>query len=536
MLKMANADTCMAATFTFIWTIENISELTYIDLESPSFVVKSMGNAKWFMKINEYAGFYCEIQTYDSSEKVRDGIDFEFSILDADGSPLISKRSREPRFCLSLFTIDAFFKKWAEFMPNNVLTIQCRMWEKENKIPTTDLCFARTKLRTYYETFQWAIEEFSALKSSAVKDFRELASTEKKVYSLKPLMEKGPYMALILFLKKSSNSEDVHVNFLIEKGRDYAFSCEISALDANGQANFQAIHAVKAHNEELSAVKFSNSGDWLASCSWEPVINLWTIDDDHFHLRTYLRGHKMGVSDVAFSSDNSQLASASDDKTVKIWDICNAKCIRTFTGHSNFVFCITFRGDLILSGSDDKTAKLWDKRIGECIRNIQYHSERVTSVDFSQRNNTMLTSSMDHTCAFHEFRTTKLVDFFVESDAVSYAKFIGSGKRVTVSTHDSVIKLWDCSKRRVVKKYEGHLNATYSVFSHISHANSFIASGSEDQSIYLWYPKSEEIAQVLEGHEDAVLSVQFHPQNEAILVSGCLGKTMTLYKNIATDD
>ncbi|GBL98961.1 WD repeat-containing protein 5 [Araneus ventricosus] len=302
------------------------------------------------------------------------------------------------------------------------------------------------------------------------------------------------------------------------------------------RANFKLVDAIKAHNQDVSAVKFSNSGELLASCSWEPVINLWTINDNSFSLETLMTGHRAGVSDIAFSSDDRQLASASDDQTVKVWDVATTKCIATFTGHSHYVFCITFGGDLIFSGSYDNTAKVWDRRVEKCIRNIQYHTDRVTSVDFSRRDNSMLTGSLDHTFAFHDLRSSKLLQYYVESNAITYAKFTGRRRQVAVSTFDSVIKFWDCNKKRAVKKYEGHLNLKYSVFSHVSHAGTFLASGSEDKSIYIWYRKSEEIAQVLEDHEDIVLSVQFHPKNEAILVSGCLDKTMALYKNMVEDD
>ncbi|CAL1292280.1 unnamed protein product [Larinioides sclopetarius] len=231
---METNDVATRATFTYIWVIENFSALTYIDLKSPSFVVKSMGDTMWHLQMDEYAGFFCHIRTNPFSAKKDEGIDFEFSFLGDDGLPLISKTSSEPSLFLTLMYRDEFLRRWAEFIPNNTLTVQCRMWKRQHEIPT-DVCYARTRLKTYTGSFIWAIEEFSSLPVSAAKDFRELASNEKKVYSLKPLTLKGPFMALILYLKRNSESEDVCVEFLLEKPRDYAFSCELSVLDANGK-------------------------------------------------------------------------------------------------------------------------------------------------------------------------------------------------------------------------------------------------------------------------------------------------------------
>ncbi|KAF8771095.1 hypothetical protein HNY73_018549 [Argiope bruennichi] len=117
-----------------------------------------------------------------------------------------------------------------------MLTVQCRIWRKGSEITTTDLCCARTRLKTYKGSFLWPIEEFSALQTSTAEDFQQLASDDRKVYSLKPFTEKGPFIAFILYLKRNSESEDVYVDILVEKGRDYAFCFELSVLDANGEA------------------------------------------------------------------------------------------------------------------------------------------------------------------------------------------------------------------------------------------------------------------------------------------------------------
>ncbi|GBN19856.1 hypothetical protein AVEN_114563-1 [Araneus ventricosus] len=234
MLVMAAVDAGPRATFSYIWTIENFSELTYIDLKSPSFVVKSIGDTLWYLHINEYVGYFCCIETNDFSKKKSGGIDFEFSFLGADGSPLISKTSSEPRLFLNLMNWATFLERWAQFIPNNTLTVQCRMWLREREIPT-DVCYARTRLKTFTRSFIWAIEDFSALHSSAAEDFRNVTPDERKVYPLKPVTDKGPFLALILYLKQNSESEDVYVRFLLEKGRDYAFSYDLSVLDANGK-------------------------------------------------------------------------------------------------------------------------------------------------------------------------------------------------------------------------------------------------------------------------------------------------------------
>ena len=65
---------------------------------------------------------------------------------------------------------------------------------------------------------------------------------------------------------------------------------------------------------------------------------------------------------VAFSPDGRLLATASKDKTARLWDPATGECLRTLTGHDDFVRGVAFSPDgrLLATASNDKTARLWD--------------------------------------------------------------------------------------------------------------------------------------------------------------------------------
>src|SRR5262244_3339434 len=60
------------------------------------------------------------------------------------------------------------------------------------------------------------------------------------------------------------------------------------------------------------------------------------------------------------------------------------RLIRTFTGHSDFVFSVALSRDgrAALSGSMDKTLVLWDLATGRVIRTFTEHTDKVSSVAF----------------------------------------------------------------------------------------------------------------------------------------------------------
>lgn len=64
----------------------------------------------------------------------------------------------------------------------------------------------------------------------------------------------------------------------------------------------------------------------------------------------------------------THLVSASGDCTVKLWSFEAAKCISTFTEHTQAVWdaCFHDTGDFVASCSLDHSARLWDVNSQRC--------------------------------------------------------------------------------------------------------------------------------------------------------------------------
>jgi WD40 repeat protein len=70
---------------------------------------------------------------------------------------------------------------------------------------------------------------------------------------------------------------------------------------------------------------------------------------------------------------------------LKLWNVESGKCVRTFKGHTHYVYSVNFSKDdrFVISGSVDKFLILWNIQTGENVRTFEGHSHDVISVSFS---------------------------------------------------------------------------------------------------------------------------------------------------------
>lgn len=68
------------------------------------------------------------------------------------------------------------------------------------------------------------------------------------------------------------------------------------------------------------------------------------------------------MNTVAVSPNGRLMASAGEDKTIMIWDLATGKKLKTMTGHTGFIYSVSFNSEstVLVSGSADGTVRVWD--------------------------------------------------------------------------------------------------------------------------------------------------------------------------------
>ncbi|GBO16393.1 Speckle-type POZ protein [Araneus ventricosus] len=262
---MAREDDVKRKCFTFIWKLENASYCWQSNLEciaSPSFTVDEIQETNWKLGLRpsierDNIGFFLQRQVDNkSAESV--AIDCELAFLASDGTALhaLKRKSVEIRKCGVTGSFEfvsrkeVFVVRRSVFLPQDTLTVRCRMWKSVGGMSKDVQCFARTRIAVEKRSFLWKIEHFSTLKED-----------KKETYEIKSHGNDERLMSLELFLTRGLVSDET-VRFKMIPNYQNMKMCtfQLSVVDASK-------NTVKCFQHEFRYRDPCGSKDFIRFCT-----------------------------------------------------------------------------------------------------------------------------------------------------------------------------------------------------------------------------------------------------------------------------
>jgi len=260
------------------------------------------------------------------------------------------------------------------------------------------------------------------------------------------------------------------------------------------------------HSNRVWSIASTKDDAYVLTGSSDKSVKVWNLSERHC-IQT-LEGHQDSVYSVVLTSDDRRALSASGDKTLVLWDLESRKPISTIDGydgktdlsHSGFITWVEMGADdsTALSSSVDNTIKLWDLRTKQCLRTFTGHTNGVFCTRMSSDNKTAFSASSDHTLKRWNLDTGECLNTYKgHTDAVVTLAVTPDEKQMLSGSVDKTVKLWDAQSGRCLATFEGHTRTIRALA--MSPTGKFAVSASVDKTIRFWKVDTGACLAVLQG-------------------------------------
>ena len=116
---------------------------------------------------------------------------------------------------------------------------------------------------------------------------------------------------------------------------------------------------MKGHTTKINSIQFNKLGTTLASCS-KDMIKFWSMES--FQCSKTIKAHEHNISAIKFMPSGDQIVSASWDKTIKVWEVATGYLLKTFDGHDGWIMNIDVNaeGTRMVSCTKSQEIIYWD--------------------------------------------------------------------------------------------------------------------------------------------------------------------------------
>jgi len=307
------------------------------------------------------------------------------------------------------------------------------------------------------------------------------------------------------------------------------------------------LKTLEGHKEPILVAKFNRifsffndllaNGNYCMTGSQDKSIILWNPQKGIL-IKTYTGPHNHEVSDIAISPDNNTFASVGGDKLVFYWDVTTGNVIRKFQGHTQSINCVAFnpQKNCLVSGSVDTTVRIWDldakPKPGFHImtKEIQILDKQKDSVtQIFVLDDQIIVGSLDGFIRIYDIRMGTLSSDDVGSPIMAM-DLSEDQNYFLVSCIDSKIRLFDRKEGEIIATYEGgHIVQKFKASVKFGLDNKHFYASSETHSACIYDIGTKKEKYKLVGHSKPVVSLDRHPTQSNIILTGSFDKTAKLW-------
>lgn len=243
--------------------------------------------------------------------------------------------------------------------------------------------------------------------------------------------------------------------------------------------SYELTNCLEGCENEVKSVKWSNSGEYIATCARDRSVWIWISEDDvEYEILAVCNGHTQDVKDVMWHKTEPIVISCSYDDTIRTWmeKLDDWFCCNILRDHKDTVWSMdqNHDGSLMVSVSNDLSIIIWkfikytdQKQIEEEDRPFTYiplkrienaHERPIYSVSWSPDNRYIATVGGDNSIRIWGTKLNQpITEELIQDDQlvlisevvhahdsdINWIEFYSKDSRTLVTaSDDEKVKLW----------------------------------------------------------------------------------------------
>lgn len=281
------------------------------------------------------------------------------------------------------------------------------------------------------------------------------------------------------------------------------------------------------HTYHVNAVSVSQDGNYVASGSGDRRAVVRELATGKLVANFF---HDSWVGSVAFSPDGKFLASSNGAGEVILWDYRSRKKVSEQTGHQGACRTVAFSpvAPILASGGHDGKIRLWSApQLAETLV-LEGHDSEVRRLAFLPNGSKLVSGDREGLVLVWDLEEAKIESELVQDDMMVRSIAVSPDGRIIAITYSTgELILWDHDNEIIHRRMTVHTGHAIGVAFHPREP--LLATGGHDSLIRLVDPRKGRILGDLEGHHKAVTCLSFSPDGRWLL-SGSRDETVKLWK------
>ncbi|TFF93032.1 WD40 repeat domain-containing protein, partial [Candidatus Thorarchaeota archaeon] len=198
-------------------------------------------------------------------------------------------------------------------------------------------------------------------------------------------------------------------------------------------------------------------------------------------------GHEQVISAVVFSRSGDSIFSGSWDGTTRMWRQTKRLTENHAMRHQAAVksLAITRSGKKGAAGSQDGQVKIFSTKSLRCIRNISAHSRDVSGLAFTQNGKQMVSVSWDGSCCLWDMKSYTLIEEVLRTQNRMRCLAISpNAERIFIGLHSGIIKMLSLAEPEHILDLTGHSDVVTSLS--VMPSGTHLVSGGWDRRVNVW--------------------------------------------------